>query len=160
MTLLTLNLHKPLAWSTAQASQVGVNQASDAVLNAVSFPEGAELALSWAWETVVDGRGDDGPRTIRPLAAPESVAGSGLGDAAAALDVSLKTGRYLFVQARAPSEPADLDAWLLDLIEWFAREAWWTGASCSGGLTLRLVREDGKTAVQLLRALAEEQKKQ
>jgi len=159
MNLLTLNLHKALAWSTAQAAEAGVRSAYDAIRTAASSTEGAELALSWAWETVVDERGDDGPRAVRPLAAPASAAASGLASGPSGNDAGLEPGRYLFVQSRAPSEPADLDAWLLDLIEWFAREAWWTRASCAGNLTLRLVREDGKTAVQLLRPLAEEQKK-
>jgi len=157
MNLLTLNLHKPLAWSTSQAAEAGVRSASDAVRIAASSAEGAELALSWNWETVVDERGDDGPRAVRPLAAPASAAASGL-PGPSANDAGLAPGRYLFVQSRAPSGPVDLDAWLLHLIEWFAREAWWTGASCAGDLTLRLVREDGKTAVQLLRPLDEEQK--
>ena len=57
MNLLTLNLHKALAWSTAQAAEAGVRSAYDAIRTAASSTEGTELALSWAWETVVDERG-------------------------------------------------------------------------------------------------------
>lgn len=160
MKLLTLNLHKALAWSTDQAAASGVRSAADAVRLASSSAEGSEIALSWAWDDLVDESGDDGPLAVRPIVAPRSVAASGLVASSGPVDLDsrLETGRYLFTQSRALSEPVDLDAWLCDLVEWFAREAWWTGASCTGGLTLRLVREDGKTAVQLLRALAEEQK--
>jgi len=54
--------------------------------------------------------------------------------------------------------PAGVDAaaendWLADTLEWFAREAWWTKATRTGELIVRLVREDGKTAVQVVQKI-------
>lgn len=128
-----------------------------ALLALESASEGHESALFLDWSASIDESGDDGPRARRPLPEPIFV-GERSGPAAGGAEPSearLEPGRYAFVQARAPAgatTPA-AEAWFVELVEWFARESWWTGASVGGPLTARLVREDGKTAVQLLRAV-------
>lgn len=194
MDLLTLNLHKALAWRAAALP--GSASFADILAIMEKAPEGAEAALFWDWSRLVAVSAEDGPRALRPLQPPSRFAELGLpapasdsrladaptgaaasvatvtpaGDthtgaaASAATDApagataeraadSLQPGRYLFIQARAPrdTEAADMDAWLADSVEWFAREAWWTQAAATGELVVRLVREDGKTAVQLIR---------
>jgi len=167
MRLLTLNLHKRLEWYYSQAERAAVRSPADAIEAIAKAPEGAELTMAWDWDALVDPACDDGPAARRPLPPPARIAASGLivpcGDVssdAASVDTPssaerLEPGQYLFTQDRKPADvegPAVND-WLADSIEWFAREAWWTKAAGAGELTLRLVREDGKTAVQLIRKM-------
>ncbi|PKL23791.1 MAG: hypothetical protein CVV47_13345 [Spirochaetae bacterium HGW-Spirochaetae-3] len=163
MTLLTLNLHKRLEWYRSQAERAAVRSPTDAIEAIAKAPEGSELTMAWDWDALVDPACDDGPSARRPLPPPARIAASGLiappGDADSGDATSdaerLEPGQYLFTQDRKPADvegPA-VDGWLADSIEWFAREAWWTKAAGEGELTLRLVREDGKTAVQLLRKM-------
>ncbi|MBU0927845.1 MAG: hypothetical protein KKA67_08855 [Spirochaetes bacterium] len=162
MDLLTLNLHKALEWHRHAARPLRAGAFPEAFAVAESAPEGAELALFWDWDAVVDPSGDDGPKARRPQPAPARAAASGLAASGSAPSADepaaerLEPGRYLFVQSRKPAglDGGAAEAWFEDLVEWFAREAWWTGAECSGELVARFVREDGKTAVQLLRRLA------
>lgn len=170
MRLLTLNLHKRLEWYHDQAERAAVRSPSDAITAIAKAPEGAELTMTWDWDALVDPACDDGPAARRPLPPPARIAASGLivpcGDVAAG-DVSsdaerLEPGQYLFTQDRKPAgvDGPAVNDWLADSIEWFAREAWWTKAAGEGELTLRLVHEDGKTAVQLIRALCEKENKE
>ena len=168
MELLTLNLQKALEWNKAEAAIAGLHTVPEAVAAIAKATEGAECALFWDWDALVDERDDDGPRSRRPLPAPASIAASGLADKHASgapehrqtdgiAAMRLEPGSYLFVQTRAPALPDGaqaLEDWLADSLEWFARESWWTGTKTSGLLIVRLVREDGKTAIQVIRALA------
>ncbi len=168
MELLTLNLQKDLEWSQTEARLAGLGNVPEAAAAVGMAPEGAECALFWDWNVLVDKQGDDGPRSRRPLPFPASIAASGLAEKPASgapgtghsrddVAMRLAAGSYLFVQTRAPAllQGAEaLEDWLADSIEWFAREAWWTGAKTSGPLLVRLVREDKKTAVQIVRKLA------
>lgn len=111
--------------------------------------------MAWDWDALVDPACDDGPAARRPLPPPARIAASGLIVSSGTDAERLEPGQYLFTQDRKPADiegPAVND-WLADSIEWFAREAWWTKAVGEGELTLRLVREDGKTAVQLIRKM-------
>jgi len=60
----------------------------------------------------------------------------------------LPSGDYLFMQWR----PTD-DEELAEGIEWFAREAWWERFPTLGPFFVRRIAEDGKIAVQALRAI-------
>ncbi len=155
MELLKLNLLKPLEWYRVEAAEMP--GAGAAVIAMETATEGAEAAVYWNWNQMVEENGDDGPRVRRPLAPPELIAASGL-DAAlpSAAAVSLEAGRYLFFQTRKPAETAGMPAtegWLAGLIESYVREALWTDAKTSGSLIVRFVREDRKTAVQVLRKM-------
>jgi hypothetical protein len=179
MELLTLNLHSSLEWSRDDAAHTGIRGAAEASAAIALAPEGAEIAIRWEWDTLVGEHGGDGPRVTRPLPAPAFTAMSGLpllagstapasglpaGMAAASgahADVGepmrMEPGRYLFVQTRAPAsgvETQHFEDWLADTVEWFAREAWWTGTQTAGPLVVRFVQEDSKTAVQVIRRLA------
>jgi len=164
MDLLTLNLHKPLEWSPDNALRAGVRSFPDALTATGNAPEDAEAALFWDWDSVIRSTIDQGPRAPRPLPAPSRAASTGLPPSAGAAEnragcgpaERLEPGRYLFTQTRAPAglDAAALASWLADTVEWFAREAWWSRSAASGELIVRLVREDGKTAVQLIRKTA------
>lgn len=104
--------------------------------------------------------GPDGPRCRRPLPLPLASHRRSRPKGAAkeaqtevrlepGLKARLQAGLWLFTQWR----PAD-GGELAEGIEWFAREAWWEGRELEGGLFLRLVREDGRLAFQLLMRLA------
>ncbi|HUX40459.1 MAG TPA: hypothetical protein VMV83_04745 [Rectinemataceae bacterium] len=114
--------------------------------------------------------GPEGPRCRRPLPPPEA-SYRRRGRESGAVEARAKEGRaeeertemranastgsrlvaglWLFTQWR----PADGGELALG-IEWFAREAWWEGRELEGKLFLRLVREDGKLAFQILGRLA------
>lgn len=152
MDLLTLNLRAPLSWNQAEAARAGIRLAADALASADAAPDSAEIVMTWDWDAVVDSTGDDGPRAKRPAPPPVTVAAKGLltGGGTGNADEQLPAGRYLFVQLR----PGDAEE-LADAVDSFAREAWWTRAAASGPLIVRFVREDGKTAAQLIRRLAD-----
>jgi hypothetical protein len=170
MRLLKLNLLKPLEWSRTDAEEAGIHGVPELAAAIANAPEGAEGAITWDWHSLMYEQGDDGPRSRRPLPAPDSAATSGLrfrtdsiqdiaidGNAGNPEAMRMEAGRYLFVQTRAPVMPEGtqtLEEWLADSMEWFAREAWWTKSACAGPLLVRFVREDGNTAVQILRRLA------
>lgn len=153
MDLLTLNLHRRLSWSRAGR----LASAAEALEAALAAPEGCELAFSWDWDDAIVAS-DDGPRLREPLPAPAWIAASGLPGQAAAAEAgaeSLEPGRYAFVQARpSAADGQAAAAELSGLVEWFAREAWWQRVEATGPLVVRLVREDGKTAMQIIRRLA------
>lgn len=156
MNLLTLNLHASLTWNQAEAAAAGILSAADALAAADEAPDSAEIAMVWGWDAVVDSTGDDGPHARRPVPSPARVASTGLRPGApAASPERLEAGRYLFAQTRRPADSrgAATGDWLADTVDWFVREAWWTGAQAEGPLIVRLVREDGKTAAQLIRRL-------
>ncbi len=156
MELYTLHLHKALRYERLSAPSL------EAFLSqADASGEGSERLAVWDSAALIV-EGEDGPRLREPLAAPlwtgsaapepgESGLGPIVGEGAAlslAPDTkafALGQGSYIFCQARAAGV-ADLR----DTLEWFVRESWWIGAGIQGRLYLRLVREDGKTAVQAL----------
>jgi len=96
---------------------------------------------------------EDGPHLCRPLPLPlQTGISEKPGDATPETGkIVLPVGSYLFCQER-----------LIDItstgqtLEWFFRETWWTGAKCKGSVFLRLIREDGKTAVQVIMESAKE----
>ncbi|MEI6387996.1 MAG: hypothetical protein WCQ50_15310 [Spirochaetota bacterium] len=94
---------------------------------------------------------EDGPRARLPHPLPYAAFSSapGLDEGAGAPGFCIEAGAWLFAQWR-PASAEDLDLGM----EWFAREAWWEQKRLDGPWLLRLVREDGQTAFQLLRRLA------
>ena len=92
---------------------------------------------------------EDGPRAQPSLPAPvargSGPANPGPGGRAS---MNLDPGAYAFLQGSASEE----GEWL-GLLEGFARQAWWERLECSGPYILRRVREDGKWAAQVWRAL-------
>ncbi len=164
MDLLTLNLQKALEWTVQGSGTDGIRSFDEALSAIEASDEGDEMALFWNWDSVIDASGDDGPHAKQPIPLPLRVARSttkpGATPAAnpSAATIQLETGRYLFTQARKPAQETDgltADAWLGERLEWFAREAWWTQATGTGELIVRLVHEDGKVAVQSIRARAD-----
>lgn len=161
MRMLTLNLHKTLLWQ--KTDYAGTSDIETVFTAADSAAEGSELLLAWPMEQLIIEQ-DDGPRVRLPLAAP-SFTGSlkpedNISDMQAnntnSASIKLETGSYLFCQERRPAQE-DPSVWLANFIENFVRDAWWTGSKATGELYLRLVREDNKTAVQLLNRIIQEQ---
>jgi len=151
MDLLTLNLSTKLEWTeNIPAGPGSIRAAISAIGNA---PEGSEAVLCWHWDEAVVHSGDSGPTTAHPFPEPEWLAMRIATTSMSTVIRTLEAGRYLFAQAGRPPEPDDptMPIWLAEKIEWFAREAWWTRSTATGPLFVRLVREDSKTAVQLLR---------
>ena len=149
MDLLTLNLHSALSWNSSEGG--GIRSIDAAIATAMASADGAEVFMSWPWNDMVDESGDDGPHARRPLSPPVTVAAKGLSasDGTGNADEQLPPGRYLFVQLR----PGGAEE-IADAVDSFAREAWWSRAVATGPLIVRLVREDGKTAAQIIRKLA------
>jgi hypothetical protein len=112
---------------------------------------------------------EDGPQIIRPLplplqagtsedssdATPETAAGASAEPATETVPESsrilLPAGSYLFCQGRL----GDITS-IEQTLEWFFREVWWTRATCRGPVYLRFIREDGKTAIQVIMKSAKE----
>lgn len=108
--------------------------------------EGSELVLLWNRnQLVVDG--DDGPRIVNPLPPPLETGSSSPRRPASSETKSLElpAGSYLFCQGRLKDSTS-----IAETLEWFFREAWWTKASYRDPVYLRLIREDSKTAVQVI----------
>ncbi|MBP7262788.1 MAG: hypothetical protein KBB32_01340 [Spirochaetia bacterium] len=136
MELYTLNLGRHIHGRP-------IDPATPAELLALadSSPEGASFTAAWDADRLIH-EGDDGPRVPRPLPEPRMAADcSGDSD-----DVVLESGAWLFCQGRASGPDG-----MADILEWLVRELWWSGERTEGPLIVRLVREDGKTAVQALR---------
>jgi len=158
--LLTLNLHRPLRWSSWQSREAGIGTVQQALAAALAAPEDAEIVLVWDWQAVIEDASSEGPKARAPIAAPSLIAAANLllPSAAPTADQStgmeLVAGRYLFVQTRPSGAPETAAAELPGLLEWFAREAWWSRSACDGPLVLRLVHEDKDTALQLIRHLS------
>lgn len=132
----------------------------DEALSAIALgDEGDEIALFWNWDSLIDASGDDGPHAMQTIPPPLRVAVSTTRPGARpATAIRLETGRYLFSQARKTAQETDgltADTWLSMRLEWFAREAWWIQASGTGEMIVRLIHEDGKVAVQSIRAIAD-----
>ncbi len=161
MELYTLHLHKALRYERLSAPSLEAF-----LIQADESGEGSERLAIWESAELL-AEGDDGPRLREPLAAPlwtgsaalepgpkdlgsasDEEGPSGLGPHTKAF--ALGKGSYSFCQARAAGV-----AELRETLEWFARESWWSGCGIRGRLYLRLVREDGKTAVQALARNAE-----
>lgn len=143
MELYTLRLNRPLAYRA-----LGARSAAELLSLAASASEGDEFIALWDGAALISD-GPDGPRVALPLPAP---AACGAVATAAAGDLQeagggprLETDAYLFCQGRAGDEAA-----ASALLEWFARESWWAKERYESPIYLRLVREDGKTAAQVL----------
>lgn len=143
MELYTLRLNRPLAYRA-----LGARSATELLSQAASASEGDEFIALWDGATLISD-GPDGPRVALPLPAPAAcgtVATTALGEIPEANEgPRLETDAYLFCQGRADGEAA-----VAELLEWFARESWWAKERYEGPIYLRLVLEDGKTAVQVL----------
>lgn len=143
MELYTLRLNRPLAYRA-----LGARSAAELLAQAASASEGDEFIALWDSAALVSDR-PDGPRVALPLPAPAAsgaLATAAIGDIQEACEgPRLETDAYLFCQGRAGDEAA-----LTELLEWFARECWWAMERYEDPIYLRLVREDGKTAAQVL----------
>lgn len=143
MELYTLRLNRPLAYRA-----LGARSAAELLEHAASASEGDEFIALWDGAALISD-GPDGPRVALPLPAPAAcgaIATAALGDIREASEgPHLETRAYLFCQSRADSEAA-----VAELLEWFARESWWRQERYESPIYLRLVREDGKTAAQVL----------
>jgi len=147
MRILTLNLQKAISWEKTESFGPKSFDAFFEMIEAAA--EDSELILAWPWNSLVFFNKEEGPRAIRPLAAPSF---TGMRDPAkpAGKGLILEAGRYVFSQERKGSmEKAE--EWLADYIEEFARDIWWNAIQAGGELYLRLVKEDNKTAAQLIR---------
>lgn len=143
MELYTLRLNRPLAYRA-----LGARSAAELLEHAAAASEGDEFIALWDGAALISD-GLDGPRVALPLPAPAAcgaIATTALGETTEADEgPRLETDAYLFCQGRADGEAA-----VAELLEWFARESWWRKERYEGPIYLRLVREDGKTAVQAL----------
>jgi hypothetical protein len=161
--LLNLRLHSSLRFFGMENPPfVGLGPAMPWLKSKLAKAEGDEELLVFDEEELVSFDPDDGPRAAAELPPPlfygtsaprpkgtETGGGSAPPEPLGA-PWTLPAGDYLFMQWR----PASTEE-LLEGIEWFAREAWWEGGGRGGGegpWLLRILKEDGKMATQLLRA--------
>mgnify|MGYP005841496229 CR=1 FL=1 len=156
MELYRLNLHKNIRytaiagadWSSIHATAAGLSDRDELL----AVLDGKYLVHS----------DDDGPHAADPLPLPlmagiqksgapaearaeqESAIGVSLDVATEGLE--LPACAYLFAQGRY-EDTASVHA----LLDWFIKEAWWQREASEGPYYVRWVREDGKTALQVLR---------
>ncbi len=151
--LKILRLHAPLLYRSATTA----NRESRPFPERADPPEGYEEVVLYEADSVVRQDPSEGPRA-RPFPESPRAAGAGpsaVGPGPGSTDqggpdaVRLEAGAYGFLQGRA-GPPED---WR-ELLEAFARQAWWEGVECSGPYILRRVREDGRWAAQVWRRLA------
>jgi len=144
-SLLNLDLRESLAYRRLEGPAPG----SEGFRPELPGLEGEERLYLFGETLLV--WGPEGPRCSPTLPLP-LVLGTrgGAGHEEAGNDpLLLEAGAWLFMQWR-PGSPTEL----AQGIEWFAREAWWERRSVEGPPHLRLVREDGRVAYQLLWRLA------
>lgn len=154
--LLLLDLRAPLHYRGMENPPLrGLPSLEEAKALLAGFPgldsapgtEGEEELLVFEAEDLLDFDPDEGPRARSPLPALRFYGrNQRLHPSESAENLSLESGRYLFLQVRVEAE-----AELLETIEWFAREAWWEGKKAQGPYFIRRLREDGATATQILR---------
>ena len=151
LALLTLDLRRPLLFPEPLASTAGPL----VLASKECGEEGDELLFALPEDLVVEG--PDGPRCTGRVDGPLQAwarreAGiSGKGEEVGA-GFRLAEGHWHFMQWR-PGDGVEL----LEGVEWFARELWWEDRAAEGALFLRVVREEGKLAWQLLRREAKAQ---
>jgi hypothetical protein len=163
--LLTLDLRSPLEYRGLEnpplsgaplSGRVLVPRSAASILElgiGADMAEGEEELFLFDDEDLIDFDPDDGPRLRRPLPGPRyygrrPAPGKASVGEASGPSAKLDAGSYTFLQWR----PCD-EGELLEGLEWFARESWWTRSAASGPYFLRRVREDGKLATQALRRL-------
>ena len=154
MELLKLNLSAVMEWTEPLIVQADAIPAVFRII--MEAKEGSEAVLCWDWSSIIQLSGDNGPEAIVPLPEPVWIYFNKATEPGHGADVpgrKLEPGTYLFTQTNAPDllDVPALTDWMAGKIEWFAREAWWTGSTATGPLFVRLVREDSKTAVQIIR---------
>lgn len=137
MQLYTLNLAKAIMVNCEETAS-WPKLLADGALN----PLNNEALLSWNSADIISDT-PDGPRCARQLPPPKACGQT----VAAGTPLTLEAGTYLFCQTRL----AGVDS-LCQAIEWFARETWWQGGRTNGPIFVRLIYEDGKTALQVLQA--------
>lgn len=147
--LKILRLHAPLRFLPDAAARPGGRPFPERA----DPPEGSEEVVLYEADAVVRFDPSDGPRALsfppEPAAAGTARAAGPAVDPDTPEPVRLEPGVYGFLQGRAgPAEE-----WR-DLLEAFARQAWWERVECSGPYILRRVREDGRWAAQVWRRLA------
>jgi hypothetical protein len=155
MELFTLRLRAPLSWAPAADAPADVDPgyADSGIVLPALLHEGSEAVLIWDRDQLVSDS-DDGPRLRRPVPPPRRQGLSAdAGDASLySSPIVLTAGSYLFCQGRLTGITS-----IEQTLEWFFRETWWTRAECRGPVHLRLVREDGKTAVQVIMESAKQE---
>ncbi len=143
MQLYTLNLALPLNWT--EQDPAAWNRAfehDDAEIGNDGAVE--ESVFFWNADEIIAVT-EDGPRIVPKLPLPLRFGEKKAGDTG---NIALAASRYLFAQSNLGGIASVPEA-----VEWFAREAWWTEARMEGPIVVRLVREDGKTALQVIRKL-------
>jgi len=148
MEFLTLRLGAPLSWNTIPPAppEVGPDKSPPAFAVPVLAREGSEAVFIWTREQLASDS-EDGPHLRSPLPQPLK---AGISDNSGASTsqhgrIVLPAGTYLFCQGRLKDTES-----IEQTLEWFFREAWWTRTTCRGPVYLRLIREDAKTAVQVI----------
>lgn len=143
MNLYTLNLHKSISVPAAQ-TEIWPTILQQAKLAA----DGFEALAAWDTETLLSS-GDDGPKCLKEPGQPTVCGVTATEDSLTREKDSciLPAGRYMFSQSSL-SETGSF----AECIEWFARECWWQQTATEGKIWLRLLVEDGKTAIQVLQA--------
>ena len=164
MEMYTLRLGAPLSWTPTATALTDIDagiRSSDSgtnctdpinALHGLVVPvlpqEGSEAVFVWDRAQLVSD-GDDGPHLGLPLPPPlqTGISGGSSGTTVHSRRIELPAGSYLFCQGRLE----DISS-IEQTLEWFFREIWWTRAAYTGFVYLRLIREDGKTAVQAIMA--------
>lgn len=140
--LKILRLHAPLRYTAVPTAGgrpfIPRDTASD----------GAEDAALYDPDSIVRLDPLDGPRACTVLPEP---AAAGRSPETGPDVLNLEPGVYGFLQGAADTP----EAWL-NLVESFARQAWWESLDCEGPYILRRVREDGTWAAQVWRKRVEE----
>ncbi len=144
MELYKLNLHKPLEYSIAADLTSPI---WDSVAKLVkNLSEGTEC-LAEINETAVLTADEQGPHAVMPLPEPLRFGTSSLPvHKQNAPMLKLDQGTYLFTQHRWDGLNS-----MYETLDWFIRESWWQREEAHGPFYVRWVREDNKTAIQILR---------
>ncbi|HON89926.1 MAG TPA: hypothetical protein P5519_09565 [Spirochaetia bacterium] len=144
MELYKLNLHRPLEYQVVAALTSPVWEGIAHIVQ--NLNEGAECIAEISEASLLTAD-DQGPHALFPLPEPLRFGTSALQKHTQNNElIMIPQGTYIFTQHRWTDPLSAYEA-----LDWFIRESWWQRETAEGPFYVRWVREDGKTALQILR---------
>lgn len=143
MNLFTLHLHADLAYTGSSPETKGFFDPEEALKGVVDLKSGTERLIAFHKEDILTNT-SNGPKAKEEFG-KAIFAGFAVKPEENQNTLILKKGDYLFTQSTYKDFAS-----IKNTIESFERDIWWEKQKTEGPYYIRLVPEDGKTALQIL----------